>query len=241
MGGEGRFYTAKFYRELESTRDSAAEILPIILELLRPASIVDVGCGLGEWLAVAKERGVEDILGVEGAWVNESQLAIAPEKFRTHDLRSPLKLERRFDLALSLEVAEHLPPTAARTLVQSLCEASNTVVFSAAIPGQGGRHHVNEQWPHYWSDLFQEFGYSCYDALRPRIWNNPRVAWYYAQNCLILTRQGLPNLGPPTTPLSLVHPALWTAQVSRMSSPGKLLERLLKAFIASLLPRSKKP
>jgi SAM-dependent methyltransferase len=232
MSEEGRFYTPEFYRELASARQSADEILPIVLELLRPASIVDVGCGAGHWLASANELGVNDTLGVDGGWVLETKLAIQRERFVAHDLGTPLSLGRRFDLALSLEVAEHLLASRAQQFVKTLCEAADNVLFSAAIPGQGGRHHVNEQWPAYWADLFQECGYQCHDILRQRIWNNPRVAWYYAQNILIFVRAGSPNhLTPPSQPLSLVHPALWSAQVARMNSPGKLLERLARTLV----------
>jgi hypothetical protein len=234
MGGEERFYTAKFYRELESTRQSAMEILPIIIELLKPSSIIDVGCGSGHWLAAAAELGMTDFLGVDGGWAKESQLAIPAEKFVARDLSTPLKLDRRFDLALSLEVAEHLPESAAGTFVQNLCSAADMIVFSAAIPEQGGRHHVNEQWPPYWAGLFHGSGYQCYDVLRPRIWNNPRIAWYYAQNCMIFSRTHVPSLGQPGRPLSLVHPMLWSAQVARMQSPGKLLESLPKAIMSKL-------
>ena len=238
MGREGRFYSEKFYRELASTRESAAEILPIVIELLKPSSIADVGCGSGHWLAAASELGVTNVLGVDGDWVKESQLAIPPEKFVAHDLSTPLKLGRRFDLALSLEVAEHLPESAAGTFIHNLCSAADVVLFSAAIPGQGGRHHVNEQWPAYWADLFQDAGYHCYDVLRPRIWNNPRVAWYYAQNCMIFARTNVPSLGTPTRPLALVHPTLWSDHVARLNSPGKLLERLPKAILSKVLRRS---
>jgi hypothetical protein len=182
---------------------------------------------------------VRDLLGVEGGWALKAKLAIAREKLLVHDLGTPLKLERRYDLALSLEVAEHLPASQAQAFVQTLCEAADRVVFSAAIPGQGGRHHVNERWPFYWSELFDGFGYECYDLLRPKIWNNPGVLWYYAQNCLIFARAGsLTQFGPAVHPLSLVHPVLWSAQVSRMNSPGKLLERLPKA-IFSLMKRER--
>ena len=235
MGSEGRLYTPEFYRQLASGRQSAHEVLPIILQLLKPQSIADIGCGCGDWLAAAAELGVKDILGVDGDWVQESQLAISREKFLVRDLATPLNLGRRFDLVLSLEVAEHLPASAARGFIQGLCQTADKIVFSAAIPGQGGRHHVNEQWPVYWADIFGQFGYACYDLLRPRIWGNPRVAWYYAQNCLIFARLGsAPHLGRETRPLSLVHPALWSAQVSRLNSPGKLLERLPKAILALL-------
>ncbi len=127
MGREGRFYNEKFYRELDSTRESAAEILPIVIELLKPSSIVDIGCGSGHWLAAATKLGVTDILGVDGDWVKESQLAIPRDKFVPHDLSTPLKLGRRFDLALSLEVAEHLP-----LKWLSICRSS-PAVFSFAI------------------------------------------------------------------------------------------------------------
>jgi len=240
MGSEERLYSPKFYRQLDATRDSAREIVPIIIDLLKmdslkPASMIDVGCGPGHWLAAAAELGVRDVLGVDGEWVLKTQLAIPREKFVEHDLRTPLKLGRKFDVALALEVAEHLPQSRAQAFVETLCELADRVVFSAAIPGQGGRNHVNERWPSYWAELFRGCGYECYDVLRPRIWNNPRVLWYYAQNCLIFGDSGvLVHLGTPAQPLSLVHPGLWSARVTQMNSPGKLLERLPKALLSRL-------
>lgn len=240
MGREGRYYNSKFYRELEQTRDSAREILSIVLDVLKPASMVDVGCGTGQWLAVAIEMGLSDVLGVDGEWALKSELAIPREKFLVRNLQKPLELGRRFDLAISLEVGEHLLLENARIFVQGLCQAAETVLFSAAIPGQGGRHHVNEQWPAYWAKLFEESGYHCYDVIRPKVWNNPRVLWYYAQNCLLFAPVGAktPGLGHTSVPLPLVHPGAWMAEVSRRDSPGKLLERLPKALVARLLNRS---
>lgn len=235
---QGKYYNPKFYRDLASAQQSAREILPLVLNAIKPASLIDIGCGTAHWLAIAYELGVPEILGVDGAWV-KSQLAVPPEKFVEHDLSTPLKLNRRFDLAISLEVAEHLPASAARIFVQSLCDAADVVVFSAAIPGQGGRRHLNEQWPAFWAELFAERRYDCYDFLRPRIWNNPRVTWHYAQNSLIFAGAGHGHIfGKPTVPLPLVHPTLWTSQVARMKSPGKLLESLPKAIAASF--KSKK-
>lgn len=234
-GNPGRHYSPKFYRELESAQESAREILPLVLGLLKPTSVIDIGCGTGRWLATATELGVKDIFGVDGSWVKDAKLVIPREKFREHDLTIPLKLDCRFDLALSLEVGEHLPACAARLFVQSLCDVADVVIFSAAIPGQGGRRHINEQWPAYWADIFQEFGYDCFDFLRPQIWNNPRVTWYYAQNTLIFARAGAGTpFGQPVRPFAVVHPALWSAQVERMNSPGKLLERLPKAVMSRL-------
>lgn len=234
---QGKYYNPKFYRELASAQESAREILPLVLDVIKPASVIDIGCGTGNWLAIAHELGVHEILGVDGPWV-KGHLAIAPENFLQHDLSTPLKLDRRFDLALSLEVAEHLPASAARVFVQSLCEAADVVLFSAAIPGQGGRRHVNEQWPAYWAALFADLRYECYDFVRPRIWNNPRVTWHYAQNSMVFARAGSRRpFGEPTTPLPLVHPILWSSQVARMKNPGKLLESLPKAILAAMKPK----
>ncbi len=196
---QGKYYDPKFYGELAAAQESAREVLPLVLDLVKPASVIDIGCGTGNWLAISRELGVKKILGVDGPWVAR-QLAIPPEDFAAHDLTLPLKLDRRFDLALSLEVAEHLPPSAARVFVKSLCDAAEVVVFSAAIPGQGGRRHVNEQWPAYWAELFRELGYECYDFLRPRVWNNSRVTWHYAQNLLIFARpERADGFGHPTS------------------------------------------
>ncbi|PYV51933.1 MAG: hypothetical protein DMG92_02695 [Acidobacteria bacterium] len=236
----GRFYNSKFYRELASAQESAREVLPLVLNILKSRSVVDIGCGTGHWLSIASELGVFEILGVDGPWVTQ-QLGIPATKFIAHDLATPLKLDRRFDLALSLEVAEHLPASAAEIFVQNLCAAADVVVFSAAIPGQGGRRHVNEQWPAYWADLFHEQSYECYDYLRPRIWSNPRVAWHYAQNSMIFARAGCDHsFGAAVRPLPLVHPVLWSAQVARMKHPGKLLEYLPKAIVASLRRKKNK-
>jgi len=238
MGKEPRLYDAKFYRELDSTRDSAREILPMVVGVVRPASIVDIGCGTGHWLATAIEMGISDVLGVDGEWAAKAKLAIPQERFLVHDLGTPLKLNRRFDLAISLEVAEHLPASEARAFIELLCDCSDTVLFSAAIPGQGGRHHMNEQWPVYWADLFAGFGFQCYDPLRPTLWENPRVLWYYAQNCMIYARgDSHIQASPVAKPLSLVHPVLWSRQLERLNSPGKLLERLPKAFLSILRGR----
>jgi hypothetical protein len=237
---QGRYYNPKFYRELASAQESAREILPLVLDIVKPASVVDVGCGTSNWLAIASDLGVRDILGIDGPWVTQ-QLAIPPTKFIAHNLATPLKLDRRYDLALSLEVAEHLPASAAGVFVQNLCAAADVVVFSAAIPGQGGRRHVNEQWPAYWADLFHEHRYECYDFLRPRIWNNPRVAWHYAQNSMIFVHAGREySFGEAGRPLPLVHPVLWSAQVARMKHPGKLLEYLPKAILSSIRGRKSK-
>jgi SAM-dependent methyltransferase len=190
-------------------------VVPELLTLIQPASVIDVGCGLGTWLAAFERAGVRDVLGVDGDYVPRAALEIPRERFVAHDLRRPLRLGRTFDLVVSLEVAEHLPSECATTFVDTLIGLGSAVLFSAAIPFQGGESHVNEQWPDYWARLFERRGFVAVDCLRRKIWQHPEVAWWYAQNILLYVErrrlESQPGLqrelalaGP--APLALVHP-----------------------------------
>jgi SAM-dependent methyltransferase len=196
---------------------SARAMVPHLVQLAGPQSVVDLGCGLGAWLSVFSELGVQALLGVDGDDVPRDELMIPPARFLASDLTTPLQLDRTFDLALSLEVAEHLPPGAAETFVETLARAAPVVVFSAAIPLQGGTGHVNEQWQTYWARLFSARGLVAVDAVRPVFWDDERIEWWYRQNTIVYVRQDrlgeYPALGEArgrtSEPmLDLVHPAL---------------------------------
>jgi SAM-dependent methyltransferase len=180
---------------LEGSRRSARVVVPIVMELVRPKRVVDVGCGFGTWLAVFRDHGAEEILGIDGEYVNQQRLEIAAHEFLVCDLCRPTAVERRFDLAVSLEVAEHLPEESADAFVAFLTTLAPVVLFSAAIPGQGGKNHVNEQWPEYWAARFEERRYRMFDYIRNRIWDSPDVEWWYAQNILLFSRAHIP--APP--------------------------------------------
>lgn len=133
--------------------------------------------------------GVEDAIGIEGDWLDQGVLRFPREQLRLHDLSTPLDLGREFDLAISLEVGEHIPESSARTLVETVTRHAPVAVFSAAAPLQGGTQHVNERWPAYWAELFGERGFVSVDILRPRIWLDDDVAWYYRQNVFMAVRE----------------------------------------------------
>jgi SAM-dependent methyltransferase len=212
-------YTDEFYQALqEGTRRSARAIVPLVLELIDPRSVIDVGCGIGIWLSVFKEYGVSDILGIDGDYVNREMLEIPAEQFLAYDLTEPLEIGRQFDLVVSLEVAEHLPSDSAGTFVDSLTRLGPVILFSAAIPFQGGTHHVNEQWPDYWVHHFQARGYLAIDPIRKHIWQNADVDFWYTQNSLIFVRQEDLDRYPllreeakhtREAQLSIVHPRLF--------------------------------
>jgi SAM-dependent methyltransferase len=226
MAPGGAPYTGEFYeRHRDASLRSARAVVPLVVALVRPQSVVDVGCGIGAWLSVFREQGIRDLCGVDGDWVDRARLLIPTECFRPADLRRPLPVDRQFDLAVSLEVGEHLPAECARTLVTSLTRLAPAVLFSAAIPFQGGAGHVNEQWPEYWVQCFAEHGYAVVDGIRRAIWRNDDVEWYYAQNTLLFATRALIERSPVlrtelerTAPdqLSLVHPTQYLEAIAGM-------------------------
>jgi len=178
------------YVHLENVHNfkAAIEIVPLLKSLLNPKSVVDVGCGTGTWLKIFIDNGITDVLGIDGWYLDKSSLKVDIENFIEFDLNKPFVFNRKFDLAISLEVAEHLRPENSNAFVESLSNLSNIIVFSAAIPNQGGQNHLNEQPPIYWINKFEEIGYKTFDILRPLIWENSRIDAWYKQNILIFSK-----------------------------------------------------
>lgn len=231
-------YSPTFYRTYrdESYR-SAAVVAPLVMEMVGPRRVLDVGCGIGTWLAAFGESGAVEIRGVDGAYVDQSLLRIPPDRFTPLDLGKELAIDGApFDLAVSLEVAEHLPQSRAASFVADITRHAPVVLFSAAIPFQGGDHHVNEQWLEYWVELYARNGYVAIDCIRPRVWDDERVAYYYAQNTLLYVHADrLPEYPRlmfernkyPDVPRSCVHPRKWREANDPCRQP---LPPLLKAL-----------
>ncbi len=238
-------YNEQFYQShQDGARRSAREIVPLVLELIQPKSVIDVGCGVGTWLSVFKENGIEDIYGVDGDYVNQQMLAIPAERFFPFDLSKPLTFGRQFDLVVSLEVAEHLPAEYAAGFIQSLTKLGPVVLFSAAIPFQGGVNHINEQWPDYWARHFAEAGYVAIDCLRPKVWQNEKVEWFYAQNVLLFARRDYLETQPAlkrefehsaSTPPAVVHPKKYLEAI-KGGSNSALAPQEFAATLARVQP-----
>jgi SAM-dependent methyltransferase len=178
------FYAEEMY-EADRTGDSARILVPIVVALLHPKNVVDVGCGRGAWLREMNALGVK-ILGLDGDYLKPSMLRFPPEYFRPTDLSSKFEIPPdRYDLAICLETAEHLPPANSRHLVRQLTQAAPQVLFSAAPPGQAGGGHINCQPLSYWRRIFEEFGFRMLDPFRPRLRDDRRVAWWYRQNAVL--------------------------------------------------------
>ncbi len=173
-------YSDDFYIGEEACALRAARhVMPYVLELTGARSVVDVGCGTGAWLSVAKERGCR----VHGYDAYAGPLLIDPDEYTQIDITSGVSCTG-FDLACCLEVGEHLPESAAERLVAGLCEA-DYVLFSAGHPGQRGVHHVNEQWGTWWAELFAEHDYFGTSDVKWAFWENREVADFYRENMIL--------------------------------------------------------
>lgn len=229
---KNKHYGRKFYSDLVGTSGPSAErIVPMVMDLIPVESVLDVGCGVGAWLLVFQNNGVKDIMGIDGNWVEGDQILIPRERFTVRELGQNFDLNRRFDLAVCLEVAEHLKPVSAPKLIAELCQLAPVVLFSAAIPNQGGIGHVNEQWPSYWAKLFADQNYKFIDALRLKTWEDDEVAWWYSQNMVIYANKHALSNNPKlaaaqmdsnTFPLPLVHPEMYCNALRRSKTPLRI-------------------
>ncbi|MFN3231997.1 MAG: class I SAM-dependent methyltransferase [Alphaproteobacteria bacterium] len=223
-------YGDDFYRSRRAeTLYAAEQVLRLVRGRLDFGSIVDLGCGTGTWLAAALSQGTSQATGVEGGWISHDRLDDSRIELVTQDLEEPVLLDgRRVDLAMSLEVAEHLTPQRAKSFVGDLCSLSDVVLFGAAIPGQGGTNHINEQWQSWWAGLFAERGYLPVDLIRPRIWNDDAVPYWYQQNTLLYVNEaGIEKTGlspEPVAMLDIVHPRHASRHISAREKLKMVLE-----------------
>jgi hypothetical protein len=182
-------YDQEFYaKQIEGSLSSARAFMSRLFDFYKPNAVVDVGCGRGTWLQACGELGSEKLIGLDGPWNRQAVMVDQKILFRAVDLEQMLRLEEKVDLAMSLEVAEHLKPEHADLFVESLCSASDVIVFGAALPGQRGTNHVNEQYPSYWAAKFRKNGFIAFDLFRPQFWSDTGVEFFYRQNTFLFVK-----------------------------------------------------
>jgi SAM-dependent methyltransferase len=207
-------------------RKMAAEraILGFVHDLRKFKSVVDFGCGLGNWLHVARELGATETRGYDTPEIPAGARRLATTEFFAADLTRFIPVERRFDVAICLETADQLSPDAAVPLVKTLCAAADWVLFSAALPFQEGNHHAGENWMEYWAGLFSREKFLCYDILRSVFWRDRDIAFYLRQNTCLYVRKDAQDalrargFSPTVCPPSLIHPELFLKLMSWLSN-----------------------
>lgn len=231
-------YDQEFYAHRHQSTSYAAKI--VLSEALKVLptidSAIDYGCGVGTWLNSLQGLGVQDVTGVDGPWVQRDMLEIPTDSFCEADLNRPYAIDKHRTLAMSLEAAEHLYPENAATFVETLCSSAPYILFSAAVPGQQGKNHFNEQWPEYWADLFTQQGYEVVDCLRSRVWYDDQIPFWYRQNVLLVVRKDHLDKLKLTSdhlhgPLSIVHPLIFEDRYKKTLSikeTWKLFRRAVK-------------
>lgn len=187
-----KIYSKEYFEELIHYEQKTASVFArIILEHVKPKSLIDIGSGVGIYLKAFYDLGINDCIGYDGSAHAVSD-ALLPGRIMLHDLRRPLRLKRRYDLCLCIEVAEHLDGRYAPLLINTLVSLSNRICFTAAIPGQGGLHHVNEKPHEYWIDLFGRKGFTLRKGLTNQIrreMTEAEVVWWIPQNLMIFEKE----------------------------------------------------
>lgn len=236
------------HEEYYHNQQAPKKIVPYVYKLVEPSSVVDIGCGLGTFLHEFRRLGVDDLLGIDGEWVDRDLLFknIEPDQFLQKDLTRKVDIGRRFDLAVSLEVAEHIPEEYSENFLDTLTGLSDMILFSAAIPQQGGYNHFNERWVGYWIEKFKKRGYSFHDLLRPVFWNDDDIFWWYRQNMFLVVKDTAETDFSNIEEIEdnrihdHIHPDLFTALAARFNKAHSGDEKFIyyiKLFIKYILRR----
>jgi SAM-dependent methyltransferase len=236
-----KLYDATFYESQVATSVESARIyLKFLWQFFQPVSVLDVGCGRGTWLKACHELGSKNLFGLDGDWNNQSSMIDPDIKFRSIDLNKPFSVVEKVDLAISLELAEHLEPSTPPQFIKCLTDASDAVLFSAAYTKQGGINHINEQPHTYWALLFSERNFAPFDLFRPIFWGNENVSFWYRQNTFLYLRKdgdqyrkiiahGV-NEMQDIHFMNCIHPELYNAKLAQLKLPG------FKTQVADLVP-----
>ena len=242
-------YSDDFYKsQIAGSLSSAIKYVDFLSTIYRPGSVADLGCGRGAWLKAFKDRGAGKLVGYDGPWNRQSNMVDQAIEFHSVNLNKPVDTANmeRFDLAMSLEVAEHLEASSASGFIDSLTRLSDVILFSAAFAQQGGTNHINEQPHTYWARIFARHDYVPYDLFRPLFWGDEEVEFWYQQNVFLYIRRNSPVAGLLSSAghqpmknikfMDCIHPALYSSIVEQASTRA-----LVKRLAISVIPRPLRP
>lgn len=185
-----RYYDKPFFDLQACHQKDYDRMAEWLLKNLAFETVIDIGCGNGLMLLPLLRVG-KTVWGVDASL---SALSTADPLVLPYigmaDLRQPVELPPS-DLAICIEVGEHLEKEHADTLIQSVVTAAKTwVFFSAATPGQGGMAHFNEQPHEYWIEKFKAQGFDLKkdETASMREYLKGIAACWFTNNALIFKR-----------------------------------------------------
>tara|TARA_Y100001968_G_scaffold269324_1_gene260090 strand:- start:49 stop:846 length:798 start_codon:yes stop_codon:yes gene_type:complete len=186
-----KLYDENFYkRQIHGSLESAKEYSKYLSNLFNLKSVIDFGCGRGTWLKGFEQIGINKLVGLDGSWNNQGKILSKKIIFKPIDLNKEIKIEEKFDLALSLEVAEHLKPTSSELFIKSITSSSDLIMFGAAFSGQPGTNHINTRPHSFWANIFADYSFKVYDIFRPKFCGNNKIKPWYQQNTFLYVKAG---------------------------------------------------
>ena len=179
----------KYCHNERYTVAGAERVLKVLFDKVGvPDSMLDIGCGVGTWMAAALNLGCSKVHGLEGTVEAQDKLYVPRECISGIDLEGEWTVSGKYDLIVSMEVAEHLTEKAANRLMDNACHATDKILFSAAIPGQPGQNHISCKWQSDWEAAFNNHSFQCHDFIRWAVWNDENVEPWYRQNAFLARR-----------------------------------------------------
>ncbi|GBR74264.1 putative methyltransferase [Candidatus Termititenax aidoneus] len=187
----GQLYNKSDHEEQAtiSAQKSARLILEIVKKYFMPKSVIDIGCGAGTFLKCWQDMGVKELKGLDLYSGDFERLLVSKDLLDIVDLNN-FSAEKypKYDMAISLEVAEHIQANSSKMFVNNLAKLSDLILFSAAIPFQPGTAHINCRPIQFWVDLFNAAGFDCFDCIRPAAMKNKDIEWWYSQNIMLFAK-----------------------------------------------------
>ena len=186
-------YSKEYYEGIRSANHSYYELFAqVLMEEFKPSTLVDCGCGHGDISKEFLSHGCKEAFLFDGSPdAVEIARSAGMKNVEQLDFANAETIPAKGDLAICLEVAEHIPTAYAGNLCRLLSNVAPTLAFTAAPPGQGGHLHVNNQPQSYWINLFLKNGmvYDPQAVARIRKAFGGRMLSDYDENLMVFRKK----------------------------------------------------